>query len=69
MLEVNSYHHQGINHLGTGLKITGVSDDGIVEAIELESRPNVMGVQWHPERMLYNPLHKILFTWFKSEQT
>lgn len=48
---VNSMHHQAINKLGEGLKITLRSKkDGIIEAIEHESLP-IIGFQFHPERM------------------
>ncbi len=48
---VNSYHHQAIDTLGRGLRITARAADGIVEAVELEGQRFVMGVQWHPEAM------------------
>ena len=51
---VNSNHHQGINKLGKGLKITAYTTDSLPEAIEWENRGNkgfLMAVQWHPERM------------------
>jgi putative glutamine amidotransferase len=45
-----SHHHQGIDELGDGLVVTGVSTlDELVEAIELPERRFVLGVQWHPE--------------------
>lgn len=44
-----SSHHQCINRLGRGLVVTGWSDDGIIEAVEHETRPFTLGVQWHPE--------------------
>jgi putative glutamine amidotransferase len=45
-----SHHHQGVDRLGEGLKITGCSAmDGLPEAIELPGRRFVLGVQWHPE--------------------
>lgn len=43
---VNSIHHQAINKLAAGFKVTAVADDGTIEAIE---RDNLIGVQWHPE--------------------
>jgi putative glutamine amidotransferase len=45
-----SHHHQGIDEVGEGLIVTGVSTlDDLVEAIELPDRRFVLGVQWHPE--------------------
>ena len=49
----NSFHHQAIDRLGTGLIVSGTTGDEIVEAIEMPSHPFVLGVQWHPESM-YN---------------
>jgi putative glutamine amidotransferase len=45
-----SHHHQGVDLLGEGLIVTGVSPlDDLPEAIELPGRRFVLGVQWHPE--------------------
>jgi putative glutamine amidotransferase len=49
-----SHHHQGVERLGEGLVVSGISTrDELPEAIELGdgSPPNrfVLGVQWHPE--------------------
>jgi len=52
--KVNSNHHQGIEILGKGLKISAYSADSLPEAIEWENRGEkgfLMAVQWHPERM------------------
>ena len=48
---INSAHHQAVDHLGEGLKVCQISDDGVVEAIAHRELP-VLGVQWHPERMV-----------------
>lgn len=48
----NSYHHQSVNAIGDGLKITAYASDGIVEGIELIDYPFGVGVQWHPEAMM-----------------
>lgn len=47
----NSFHHQAIDRLGTGLIVSGTTGDEIIEAIEMPSHSFVMGVQWHPESM------------------
>jgi putative glutamine amidotransferase len=45
-----SHHHQGIDRLGEGLRISGCSAmDGLPEAIEMPGKRFVLGVQWHPE--------------------
>jgi putative glutamine amidotransferase len=45
-----SHHHQGVDRLGEGLEVSGVSAmDGLPEAIELTGSRFVLGVQWHPE--------------------
>lgn len=47
---VSSAHHQMLDKLGKGMKIIATSlDDKVVEAIEHERFPNVLGVQFHPE--------------------
>lgn len=47
---VVSIHHQSIKALGRGLRVEARSiDDGVIEAIRLEGKPYVLGLQWHPE--------------------
>lgn len=48
----NSSHHQAVKAVGKGLKVTAVSDDGVVEGLEHDSLP-VITVQFHPERMCF----------------
>lgn len=51
---VTSNHHQAVSRPGKGLKMNAFSADGIIEGIEWENartRPFMVGVQWHPERM------------------
>lgn len=50
-LEVNSYHHQGIDELGDGLRVVAHAPDGVPEAIEGTSNGFVFGVQWHAEAL------------------
>jgi putative glutamine amidotransferase len=60
-IEVNSFHHQAIRAVATGLRVSGRSRDGIIEAVELEGFPFGVGVQWHPERMLQQESSQSLF--------
>lgn len=48
-LPVKSYHHQALDAVGEGLRVTARTDDGIVQAVELEGVPFGVAVQWHPE--------------------
>lgn len=51
---VNSFHHQAVNKLGKGLKITMMSaDNTVIEGFEHETLP-IFAVQWHPERMCFS---------------
>ncbi|MFM7686423.1 MAG: gamma-glutamyl-gamma-aminobutyrate hydrolase family protein [Actinomycetota bacterium] len=47
----NSLHHQAVGRRGEGVVVTGTSDDGVVEAFEVQGRPEVFAVQWHPEML------------------
>jgi putative glutamine amidotransferase len=46
---VNTYHHQGLDRLGTGLRAVAHAEDGLVEAVEGTTGAWLLGVQWHPE--------------------
>ena len=55
---VNSFHHQAVDMIAPGMKITALSENGVAEAIERElplGKSFVMGVQWHPEALAKNP--------------
>jgi putative glutamine amidotransferase len=53
-----SHHHQGVDRLGDGLRVSGWSDDDDVpEAIEDPALRFALGVQWHPEA---DPASKVI---------
>jgi putative glutamine amidotransferase len=52
--EINSAHHQSAELVAPDLVCNAISQDGVVEGLEWknpESKPYLMLVQWHPERM------------------
>jgi putative glutamine amidotransferase len=51
--EINSSHHQAADVIGAGLKVSALSSDNVIEALERinEKDSYVLLVQWHPERM------------------
>lgn len=48
-LAVNSYHHQAIKDKADRLKVMALSEDGLIEAVEMPDKRFVWAVQWHPE--------------------
>lgn len=53
--KVNALHHQAIDNLGENIRISGREDNGLIQAIESDTHPFLVGVQWHPE---YLPLER-----------
>lgn len=51
-LQVNSYHHQGVRDLAPRFKPMAYADDGLIEAFYDPKASFVVGLQFHPERML-----------------
>ncbi len=47
--DVNSYHHQAVKELSTKLTAMALSEDGLVEAVEVKNMRFAIAVQWHPE--------------------
>ena len=48
-MEIASWHHQAIDHVGKGLQIAATADDGLIEALEIPEHRWCVAVQWHPE--------------------
>lgn len=62
---VNTYHHQGIDRLGAGLRAAAHAEDGLVEAVEAASGAWLLGVQWHPEMSYHlGGAHEVPFRLF-----
>lgn len=64
-LKVNSFHHQAVKDLGKGLKVTALSQDNIVEAVESIEKDFLVAVQFHPEDLtIHHPHFLKLFRTF-----
>ncbi|MCA1904571.1 MAG: gamma-glutamyl-gamma-aminobutyrate hydrolase family protein [Cyanobacteria bacterium KgW148] len=48
---ITSWHHQALGNAPPNWRVVARSEDGVVEAIEHESHPWAVAVQWHPEMM------------------
>ncbi|MCA0943275.1 type 1 glutamine amidotransferase [Salipiger pacificus] len=60
-LRVNALHSQAVDRLGEGLRVAGRDDGGMVQAVERLTDPFALGVQWHPEYLVYRRAHRRLF--------
>jgi putative glutamine amidotransferase len=63
-LDVNSFHHQAIDRLGDGLRVSARAPDGTIEAVEDPGRPFLIGVQWHAETLVHRSYEAALFRHF-----
>ena len=57
IIQVNSSHHQAVDKVAKPLRVTGRAADGVIEALELRAEdgglmPYLLGVQFHPERLV-----------------
>ncbi|NHK28141.1 gamma-glutamyl-gamma-aminobutyrate hydrolase family protein [Parvularcula flava] len=59
--QVNSLHRKAIDRVGDGLRVTAREENGIVQAIEDPSRRFYLGVQFHPEFLIYRSRFMNLF--------
>jgi putative glutamine amidotransferase len=69
-LGVNSTHHQAVGQIAEPLRATAISDDGVVEGMELKPEairllPFLLAMQFHPERLASRyPEHRAVFRAF-----
>jgi len=57
-------HSQSIKQLGRHLQVVAVDKDRFVQAIENTTGQWLMGIQWHPEYLLYHGGHRRIFRHF-----
>ncbi|MEH6498923.1 MAG: type 1 glutamine amidotransferase [Pseudoalteromonas distincta] len=58
---INSLHNQAIDRVGEGLVVSGRDLDGIVQAVEDPHKAFLVGLQWHPEFLLFFRRQRLLF--------
>jgi len=58
---VNALHHQSVDRLGEGLRIVARDEAGVVQAIETTADRFILGVQWHPELLVFRRPQQRLF--------
>lgn len=51
---INSLHHQAVQQAGRGIAIVARDRDGLVQGIESREHDFLIGVQWHPEWLIFN---------------
>jgi putative glutamine amidotransferase len=49
---VNSFHREAIVNVSDQIVINAMSCDGLIEGLERPDKAFVLGVQWHPERLI-----------------
>jgi putative glutamine amidotransferase len=58
---VNALHHQSVDRVGRGLRVVARDEAGIVQAIEGTGEGFLVGVQWHPELLVFAKPQQRLF--------
>lgn len=68
-LKVNSFHHQAVKSVPEGFKVTALSDDNVIEAMEMTGSCEILAMQWHPECMILENDRSMLplFQWLASK--
>jgi len=61
---VNSTHHQAVKELGAGLTGFAFAPDMLLEAFSMKGYPFLVGLQWHPERLMDEGLSIHIFQSF-----
>ena len=60
-MRVNALHSQAVDRLGDGLRVAARDQGGMVQALERGTPPFALGVQWHPEYLIYARRQRALF--------
>ena len=60
-MKVNAIHSQAIDRLGAGMTVSAREPNGVIQGIEDPSQPSWVGVQFHPEFLIYRTPFRRLF--------
>ncbi len=60
-IAVNSMHKQSIHDIGKGLVVSAREDNGVIQAVEDPEKKFFIGVQFHPEALIYMGVFRNLF--------
>lgn len=63
-VEIVSWHHQAVQSKPPGWQISAYAPDGLIEALEHETHPWAIALQWHPEMSLNDPAQQRIFAAF-----
>jgi putative glutamine amidotransferase len=67
-MAINSWHHQAVKDVGSDLKITARSHDGVAEGMEATDGRALLMVQFHPEECTDTyPQFQLFFDWIVQE--
>ena len=58
---VNAMHHQAVDKRGENIRVAAKESNGIIQAIEHQANPFMIGVQWHPEYLPQIPAQRRIF--------
>jgi putative glutamine amidotransferase len=65
-VEGRCYHHQAVLRPAPGYAICATAPDKTIEAVESTDGSWIIGLQWHPERSMEDPVSQRLFKNFVS---
>lgn len=66
-IKVNAIHSQAVAQPAKELEVTAREKSGVNQVIESRKNDKVLGVQWHPEYLVYMPEQRKIFSWLVQE--
>lgn len=66
-IEVNSRHHQAVEHPAADFVVNATAPDGVIEGLEARDGRWLIAVQWHPENLHDDPASRRLFREFVEQ--